>query len=176
MKTSVDRADIIAKIEDVVYTVLPNGRTTVCSITMRNGYTVNGEASCVLKSNFDAALGRKYSYEAAIDKLWPLEGYLLAERLHNTDRGDTNHDIGWAVQQMKNGKGVYRRGWNGKGQFVYFVAPGVYPAVSEAAKQFIGDNVPYDAYFALFNVSRELVSTWAPSGSDAMAQDWEILT
>ena len=175
MKTSVERADIIAKIEDVVYTVLPNGRTTVCSITMRNGYTVIGESSCVLKSNFDAARGRNYAYEDALDKVWPLEGYLLAERLHNTGRGDTAHDIGWAVQQMKNGKAVYRRGWNGKGLFIYFVQPNTYPATAEAAKKFIGDDVAYDGYFALYSAEHNIVNTWAPSVTDTMAQDWETI-
>lgn len=28
-------------------------------------------------------------------------------------------DIGWAVQQMKEGKRVQRPGWNGKGMWIY---------------------------------------------------------
>lgn len=43
-----------------------------------------------MTANFDMALGRKYSYEDAFNKLWPLEGYLLAERIKNESRGDTN--------------------------------------------------------------------------------------
>jgi len=32
-------------------------------------------------ANFDMNLGRKYAFEDAIRQIWPLEGYLLAERL-----------------------------------------------------------------------------------------------
>ena len=48
---------------------------------MENGYVVVGTSACVDPLKFNQALGEKYSYENAIDKLWPLEGYLLAEEL-----------------------------------------------------------------------------------------------
>lgn len=81
MKTSIDKPYIESRIKDVDYLVMKDGRTTICTITMANGFTVNGFSACVSAENFDAALGRKYSYEDAFDKLWPFEGYLLAERL-----------------------------------------------------------------------------------------------
>ena len=173
MSTSVDKAYIESRVADVTYE-RGKGTITHCYITMRNGFTVTGQSACVNSSNYDEALGRKYAYEDAFAELWPLEGYLLAERLHNKERGDTNHDIGWAVQQMKNGKAVYRRGWNGKGLFAYFVPPGTYPAVAAASKTFIGSEVSYNGYFALYSTAKDIVNTWAPSGPDTMAQDWEV--
>ena len=80
-RTSIDKPYIESRIKDVEYLVMKDGRTTICTITMVNTYTVNGFSACVDPRNFDSALGRKYSYEDAFNKLWPLEGYLLAERL-----------------------------------------------------------------------------------------------
>jgi hypothetical protein len=60
------------------------GLITFCVFILRNGFTVTGESACVSAANFDAALGRKYAREKAIDKLWLMMGYGLADRLHRT--------------------------------------------------------------------------------------------
>lgn len=72
--------DIMSKIKGVTYTLLPNGRTTVCQLTLENSYTVEGQSACVDIANYNQALGEKYAYEDAIENCWELEGYLLAER------------------------------------------------------------------------------------------------
>lgn len=74
---------IHAKIVDEAFMVLPDHRTTLCQLTLENGYTVIGTSACVDIENFDASLGRHYAKERAIQEIWPLEGYLLAERIHN---------------------------------------------------------------------------------------------
>lgn len=71
--------DMLKRIVKTVYTVLPDSTTTVCQLHMVNGYVVLGFSACVEPSNYNRALGEKYAYEDAINKLWPLEGYLLAE-------------------------------------------------------------------------------------------------
>ncbi|QDH84627.1 hypothetical protein Axy22_073 [Achromobacter phage vB_AxyP_19-32_Axy22] len=68
--------------ESVIYVVLPDGRTTIAMGTMKNGFTVRGESSCVCKENFNEKLGEEYAYADMIKKTWPLAGLLLAERLH----------------------------------------------------------------------------------------------
>lgn len=68
--------------EQVVYVILPDGRTTIALGTMKNGFTVRGESSCVCKENFDEKLGEEYAYKDMINKSWPLAGLLLAERLY----------------------------------------------------------------------------------------------
>lgn len=67
------------------YTVLPSKRTMICELTLKNGFTVRGESSCVSIENFNQELGEKISKADARDKLWQLEGYLLKERLYNKD-------------------------------------------------------------------------------------------
>lgn len=79
-RTSVSLQDIQAKIKKTVYTILPDTTTTVCQLFMENGYVILGTSACVNPANFNQALGEKYAYEDAINKAWPLEGYLLAEQ------------------------------------------------------------------------------------------------
>ena len=81
MQNKVTIESIIAKIKGETYIVMPDGRTTVCQLTLANGYTINGTSACVDASNFDMNIGRKIAFEDALRQIWPLEGYLLAEKL-----------------------------------------------------------------------------------------------
>jgi len=54
---------------------------TFCVLVMRNGFTVTGQSACVSPENFDAKIGREIAREDAIDKVWPLMGYALKEKL-----------------------------------------------------------------------------------------------
>ena len=56
---------------------------TFCVLVLRNGFTVTGESACASPENFDAEIGQKIARQSALQKVWPLEGYLLRERLHN---------------------------------------------------------------------------------------------
>jgi hypothetical protein len=60
------------------------GLLTFCVLVLRNGFTVTGESACVSPENFDAEIGRKVARQKAVEKIWPLEGYLLKQRLHET--------------------------------------------------------------------------------------------
>jgi len=84
--------------------------------------------------------------------------------------------FGDALVALKGGAKVARAGWNGKGLFVYLVPAASYPARTAAAKSFFGDAgmVPYSAYLAVKNVD-DTVSTWGPSCSDALAEDWLLV-
>lgn len=70
-----------AAIVDETYTVLPNGRTTVCQLTLDNGFTVEGLSACVSKENFSAELGNKFSRQRAVDEVWKVLGFRLADSL-----------------------------------------------------------------------------------------------
>ncbi|HCP78617.1 MAG: hypothetical protein CML16_14890 [Pusillimonas sp.] len=58
------------------------GLLTFCVIVLRNGFTVTGESACASPENFDAELGRKIARQNAVQKIWPLMGYALKQRLH----------------------------------------------------------------------------------------------
>ena len=74
-------ADIHDKIKETTYTILPDRRTTICQITLENGYTVIGKSAVVSMENFNIAEGEKYAFEDAVNQVWPLEGYLLTQRI-----------------------------------------------------------------------------------------------
>ena len=225
-KESLD--NLVAR-SNVEYAVFGN-KLTVAVITLPSNFKVTGEASCVDANNFDKALGEKYALENAVEKLWELEGYLLANDRYRAEQKrtdkyagefvpctapkDPDHvltgdeivrlaetgslcdcadftqyggdcpieegdqfDFGSAIHLLKMGKKVMRAGWNGKGMFVYYVPAASYPAdrnsKSTMAGEFADDMVPYREYLALKTAQND-VSTWAPSVSDALAEDWQL--
>ncbi len=62
--------------------IQPEGTTsTICLLTMSNGYVVIGKSACASPKNFDKAMGEKIAYDDAFQQIWALEGYLLREEL-----------------------------------------------------------------------------------------------
>ena len=70
-------------IVDETYTNLPDGRTVICQLTLKNGFTVDGKSACVSKDNFNQEIGNKIARENARENIWQLEAYLLKEKLSN---------------------------------------------------------------------------------------------
>ena len=60
---------------------------TFCVLVLKNGFTVTGESACASPENFDAELGRKIARQNAVNKIWPLLGFLLKQRLHEASEG-----------------------------------------------------------------------------------------
>lgn len=73
-------SDMERKIKMTVYQRLEGTTTTVCQITLENGFTLIGTSGCVDPKNYNQALGEKYAYEKAFEQMWALEGYLLRQR------------------------------------------------------------------------------------------------
>lgn len=60
----------------------PLGRITICVLVLRNGFTAVGvNEGPAHPDNFNAALGRQYAREKALDKVWTVLGYELKSRL-----------------------------------------------------------------------------------------------
>ncbi len=55
---------------------------TFCVLVLKNGFTVTGESACASPENFDAEIGRKIARANAANKIWPLMGYALKEKLN----------------------------------------------------------------------------------------------
>ena len=95
------------------------------------------------------------------------------ERAYRRSDGLT---FGNALELLKAGKKVAREGWNGKGMFVFLVPGsnfkvnrppllGIYPE---------GTEIDYRPHIDLKGADGS-ISTWAPSGSDALAEDWAVV-
>ena len=59
----------------------PLGLLTFCVLVLRNGFTVTGESACVSPQNFDAEIGRRIARENAVQKLWPLLGFRMRDKI-----------------------------------------------------------------------------------------------
>lgn len=82
MKTSLSISDIFEAIEKTEYVVLAGTTTTVCVLTLVNGFVVTGTSACADPSKFNQPEGEKYAFEKATDEVWKLEGYLLKQRMY----------------------------------------------------------------------------------------------
>ena len=87
--------------------------------------------------------------------------------------------FGQALEAAKIGLKISRVGWNGSGMYA-IIMPG-YPdgiKVNEATRK--AHNLPenstlrYRPYFQLYTAQKD-VAMWAPSGSDVLAEDWQII-
>lgn len=57
------------------------GLLTFCVLVLQNGFSVTGESACASPENFDAEIGRKIARQKAVEKIWPLMGYALKDKL-----------------------------------------------------------------------------------------------
>lgn len=84
-------------------------------------------------------------------------------------------DFGVAIMNLKEGRRVARRGWNGKGMYLYYVPAAAYPPSTDVAREaFGGEPVPYGAYIAMKTAQGNVVP-WLASQTDMLAEDWIIL-
>ena len=72
------------------YYVFPGSTVTVCLLKLANGFTCVGKSACASPENFDEELGRKIARENAKQKIWPLEGYLLKQKLYEAENEATD--------------------------------------------------------------------------------------
>ena len=73
--------DVDAAISKIEFLLLPDGRTTLCTLTLDNGFTVHGMAACVDRANYDKTTGEDNALQKAKDKVWELLGFRLADML-----------------------------------------------------------------------------------------------
>ena len=106
----------------------------------------------------------------------------LSERVHSRM---VNLTFGDAVVALNGGKRVAREGWNGKGMFVFRQVPTIVPLDAIQGMTSLPDSVKsefanrstcikYSNQLAIVDLYNN-VKGWAPSASDALANDWMIL-
>lgn len=163
-KNSVTLEGIRAKVVKTEF--LYHATLTIALLTLENGYTVRGESACVDPANYNRAKGEQYAVEDAERKVWPLEGYLLKQRLYMqqsvkdaTDMGSVT--FGAAVEALKDGQRVTRSGWNGKGMWLELQVPDAHSKMS----------LPY---IYMRTAQGDLVP-WLASQTDVLANDWMTL-
>lgn len=83
-KNSLTPEDLENKIIDENYSRI-GLKTTVCCLTLANGFEVVGSSAPVSLDNFDEQKGREVARLDALGKTWMIEGYLLQENTMQTE-------------------------------------------------------------------------------------------
>lgn len=85
------------------------------------------------------------------------------------------YGFGEAVERIKKGERMARSGWNGKGQYIYYVPAAEYePSTDVAFNEYHGCRVPYRAYIAIKTAQGDVVP-WVASQTDILAEDWYVV-
>lgn len=90
-----------------------------------------------------------------------------------------NLTFGLAIEAMKKGHKVARKGWNGKGMFVVYQKgyPQGIPCNKQTAEAWgMKEGEPFicNPYLQIKNVDGSH-SMWVPSINDCLAEDWEVV-
>ena len=90
-------------------------------------------------------------------------------------------NFGEALENLKDGYKVARKGWNGKGMFIYLTQERVVPyskADLETQKAYIAHDkstVTYRAHINMRATDGSIVVGWLASQTDMLSDDWEIV-
>ncbi|TKI53543.1 DUF2829 domain-containing protein [Lysinibacillus mangiferihumi] len=93
-------------------------------------------------------------------------------------------DFGQALEKLKQGHKVARKGWNGKGMFIYLVnGTKVFREnLRNEAKQHVQPTVPalttcvqINAHIDMKAADGSIVVGWLASQTDMLAEDWETV-
>lgn len=180
IRVTKDQIDQLLNSADVeVKTVFD--KCTVVIAKLRNGFILVESSACVDPANYDPELGKKLCLKHIEDRLWELEGYALQKLQHervssgvccreaNCEVEAAGGDFGWALDKLRCGWKVRRRGWNGKGIFVKLQVPdenskmtGPYIYIDTTGLRSDNPDAPRSCI------------PWLASQTDMLAEDWEL--
>jgi hypothetical protein len=55
-------------------------KTTICVLTLKNGFEVIGKAGCINPENYNHEIGSQIARGRAVDQIWLVEGYLRQQQ------------------------------------------------------------------------------------------------
>ncbi len=128
--------------------------------------------------------GYKVVYEDGYESWSPKEVFEKAYKELIDEKN--NMSFGDAVEVLKQGGAIRRRGWNGKGLFVVKQVPAhiteeIIPkmqSLPQSAKDIImareNKYIDYTNQMLIINPDGR-ADSWVPSSSDVFAEDWEIV-
>lgn len=95
-----------------------------------------------------------------------------------------NLTFGAALEALKQGKRICRKGWNGKGMFLFLLPANdniptsviTDPNLRKVIEDQTGANT-FDAYgsIRMWTADRKVLTGWLASQTDMLSEDWEIL-
>jgi len=89
---------------------------------------------------------------------------------------EENENFSTALEHLKEGRRMARRGWNGKGMFVFLVNGSEFEVNREPLLSILGEGTPvkYRPHIDICTPDGS-IGVWQPSMGDVMADDWMIV-
>lgn len=148
-----------------------------------NGFKMNKETYCKLRGwdvpdNEDPLeVGYLVEYPDSKPNHEQFRGYIswspraaFEDSYRDVDRGCT---FGHAVELLKAGFKLARKGWNGNGMYIEYVAAEEWNSSSLERPGFADELKPHP-WLGIKTVNDQFMP-WVPSQSDVLAEDWIIL-
>jgi len=113
--------------------------------------------------------------------MWYVAKKYFDDNLEEAFTRSNNMTFGEATEAMKKGLRCARVGWNGSGMFAIYSPGSSSPLKNEdwfspAMREYTKDGKELNVRPSfLLKTAQEDVAYWAPSGSDALAEDWMIV-
>lgn len=168
---TVTQAQIDALIDTAEITVETiYDKMTVVTVKLANGFCISEASGAVDPENYEEKIGKAICLERIKNKLWELEGYCLQKQVYEDSRTIYVFNFGWALNRLKEGKRLRRKGWNGKGIFIELQRPDAYSKMTSPYIYIDTNGLQSDNKDA----PKSRVP-WFPSQTDLMAEDWEIV-
>lgn len=106
--------------------------------------------------------------------------------------GEETGTFGQALESLRRGRLVARKGWNGKGMFIFMRPEDSLPtdmivnqvkSLPESFKKWVADNhgdsvtdkIKFTAYLCMKTADGTVVNGWLASQTDMLANDWVIV-
>lgn len=90
-------------------------------------------------------------------------------------------NFGQAIEALKRGEKVTRKGWNGHGMFLWLKPATMVkaewchdPMLKDIVEEY-GGEVPALGTICMFTAQREILTGWLASQTDMLSEDWEII-
>lgn len=177
---SVNKKDIEKLIAEADVTVETQyEKVTVVCVKLQNGFVITEASGAVDTRNYSLEMGKKICLDRIKNKLWELEGYALQKKVYEdqtskeiTVRKDMT--FGLALEAMKAGHRLSRKGWNGKDQFVFLAhCDAMSTDADMSAYQEKGVGV---CEMLVIKTAQDVLQPgWLASQSDMLSEDWYIV-
>lgn len=96
-------------IADIKYVLLPDRRSTLCAITLVNGFTVHGISSMVSGEDYDQEVGRITAYKKAFGEVRDVLAVLMVEKRYQEQQAQNIQALQGTGFYFKHHKGgIYK--------------------------------------------------------------------
>lgn len=96
------------------------------------------------------------------------------------------YTYGEALEWAKKGYRIARKGWNGKGMFVFIRSGDILSkdiisnvkSLPDSVKKFLiekGEDIEFLPYFCMWSADGKVVNGWLASQTDMLANDWTVV-